>query len=74
MGVYKGSGNSLGDYPKEDEYLHVINAAGRPTFSNGETSNNNNNKKKSELMASQQQQQSTSSHAGGNGAICKQEV
>jgi hypothetical protein len=72
LGVYKGSGNTLGDYPDEDEYLHVINASRRPTFLNGENSNNNN-KKKSELMASQQQQQSTSSHAGGNGAIYKQE-
>lgn len=72
LGVYKGSGNSLGDYPDEDEYLHVINAAGRPSSSTGENSNNNK-KKKSELSASQQQQQSTSSHAGGNGAIYKQE-
>ena len=40
LGVYKGSGNSLGDYPKEDEYLHVINASGRPTSSTGENSNN----------------------------------
>ena len=72
LGVYKGSGNSLGDYPDEDEYLHVINAAGTPSSSTGENSSNNNNKK-SELMASQQQQQSTSSHAGGNGVIYKQE-
>ena len=45
LGVYKGSGNSLGDYPDEDEYLHVINAAGRPSSSTGENSNNNKKKK-----------------------------
>lgn len=28
LGLYKGSGNSVTDYPNEEEHLHVVNATG----------------------------------------------
>jgi hypothetical protein len=37
LGVYKGSGNSLGDYPNEDEHLHVSAGAGRSSSSSFST-------------------------------------
>lgn len=72
LGVYQGSGNSVDDYPNEDERLHVINVAGGSYSLTGE---NNDPNKKNEIMSPQRQQQqsSSSSHAGGNGAMYKQE-
>jgi hypothetical protein len=43
MGIYHGSGNSIEDYPNEDEHMHVVNAASGSTSGDFGMRNGNNN-------------------------------
>lgn len=75
LGIYKGSGNTFDDYPNEDERLHVTNTAGRLSSaadSDGPARPSTGGDKKRSKNTTGQQQPS-SSHAGGNGAVYKQE-
>lgn len=64
LGKHEGSGNSVEDYPDEDEHLHVVNATGtnselgvgRKGGAGKSGGNNNNNQQR-----------------GGNGAVYEQE-
>ncbi|KAL3809898.1 hypothetical protein ACHAXA_008550 [Cyclostephanos tholiformis] len=60
MGVYRDSGNSIEDYPNEDEHLHVVNAAFRSPTDLGVGNVNKNDRQQPSM-------------AGGNGAVYEQE-
>jgi hypothetical protein len=62
MGLYEGSGNSIDDYPNEEEHLHVVNAAGGSSDLGGIRNNMNKNSDRQRPAA-----------AGGNGAVYEQE-
>ena len=64
LGVYKGSGNSIEDYPNEEEHLHVVNATGSIGGDLGIGKRKNR---------AQQNNKEAGQQPGGNGAVYEQE-
>ena len=66
LGVYKGSGNSIEDYPNEEEHLHVVNVT-------GSDADLMTGKKRKTTRAAQNAAGKKGGQPGGNGAVYEQE-
>lgn len=70
LGMYEGSGNSVDDYPNEDEHKHVVNATGV-----GSSADLGAGLRKGAAAGSSSRAQNSGSknEPGGNGAVYIQE-
>ena len=70
LGKYANSGNSISDYPNEDEHLHVINATGSTTELQGMGNPQGKRKQKKQIDGAPGK---NGKQPGGNGAVYVQE-